>query len=103
VASILVMAQHGLLGDMHSPADLTYLADTVVLLRYFEFAGTIKKSISVVKKRSGSHENTIREFAVRDNRILVGEPLTDFQGILRGVPNFLGGSENMLETRSGIH
>ncbi|HKP94425.1 MAG TPA: ATPase domain-containing protein [Fibrobacteria bacterium] len=98
VASILVMAQHGLLGDMHSPADLTYLADTVVLLRYFEFAGTIKKSISVVKKRSGAHENSIREFAISDNRLVVGEPLTDFQGILRGVPNFLGGSDAILKT-----
>jgi circadian clock protein KaiC len=101
VASILVMAQHGLLGDMHSPADLTYLADTGVLLRYFEFAGAIKKSISVVKKRSGSHENSIREFAIRDNRLVVGEPLIEFQGILRGVPDFLGGSEDMLQSRSG--
>jgi circadian clock protein KaiC len=96
VASILVMAQHGLLGDMHSPADLTYLADTVVLLRYFEFQGMIKKSISVVKKRSGDHENSIREFNIQDNRLVVGEPLREFQGILRGIPNFLGGSEAIL-------
>jgi circadian clock protein KaiC len=96
VASILVMAQHGLLGDMHSPADLTYLADTVVLLRYFEFQGAIKKSISVVKKRSGDHENSIREFSISDNRLVVGEPLREFQGILRGIPNFLGGSDAIL-------
>jgi circadian clock protein KaiC len=96
VASILVMAQHGLLGDMHSPADLTYLADTVVLLRYFEFQGEIKKSISVVKKRSGDHESAIREFNIRDNRLVVGEPLREFQGILRGIPNFLGGSDAIL-------
>ncbi|MEO6096444.1 MAG: ATPase domain-containing protein [Fibrobacteria bacterium] len=99
VASILVMAQHGLLGDMHSPADLTYLADTVVLLRYFEFQGAIKKSISVVKKRSGEHENSIREFNIRDNRLVVGEPLREFQGILRGIPNFLGGSEDILRVQ----
>jgi circadian clock protein KaiC len=103
VASILVMAQHGLLGDMHSPADLTYLADTVVLLRYFEFQGTIKKSISVVKKRSGGHENSIREFSVQENRLVVGKPLRDFQGILRGIPNFLGGSEAILKEIPGEH
>ncbi len=102
VASILVMAQHGLLGDMHSPADLTYLADTVVLLRYFEFQGAIKKSISVVKKRSGGHENSIREFRFQDNRLEVGPPLRQFEGILRGVPNFLGGSDAMIkEQREG--
>lgn len=101
VASILVMAQHGLLGDMHSPADLTYLADTVVLLRYFEFQGAIKKSISVVKKRSGGHENSIREFSIQDNRLVVGKPLRDFQGILRGIPNFLGGSDAMLREDRG--
>jgi circadian clock protein KaiC len=104
VASILVMAQHGLLGDMHSPADLTYLADTVVLLRYFEFQGAIKKSISVVKKRSGDHENSIREFNIQDSRLVVGEPLREFQGILRGIPNFLGGSEAILrEQKEGAH
>ena len=102
VASILVMAQHGLLGDMHSPADLTYLADTVLLLRFFEFAGTIKKSISVVKKRSGHHESAIREFSIRDNRLVVGEPLTEFQGILRGIPNYLGGLESMLKGREQV-
>ncbi|MDB5105627.1 MAG: putative circadian clock protein KaiC [Fibrobacteres bacterium] len=96
IASILVMAQHGLLGDMHSPADLTYLADTVLLLRYFEFKGAIKKSIAVIKKRSGGHENSIREFMIRDNRLVVGEPLRQFQGILKGIPNFLGGSDAML-------
>jgi circadian clock protein KaiC len=101
VASILVMAQHGLLGDMHSPADLTYLADTVVLLRYFEFQGAIKKSISVVKKRSGGHENSIREFSIQDNRLVVGKPLHEFQGILRGIPNFLGGSDDILRGSRG--
>jgi circadian clock protein KaiC len=97
VASILVMAQHGLLGDMHSPADLTYLADTVLLLRYFEFAGNIKKCISVVKKRSGKHENSIRELTIHNNRLLVGPALTEFQGILKGIPMYLGGSDTMLK------
>jgi circadian clock protein KaiC len=98
VASILIMAQHGLLGEMRAPADLTYLADTVLLLRYFEYGGEIRKAISVVKKRSGSHEIAIREYMIRDNRIVVGSPLTDFQGILKGVPRFQGGPERMLKT-----
>jgi circadian clock protein KaiC len=96
VASILVMAQHGFLGEMHTPADLTYLADTVILLRYFEFAGLLKKAISVIKKRSGFHENAIREFAVRDNRLVVGAPLTEFRGVLKGVPDFIGGADDIL-------
>ena len=96
VASILVMAQHGFLGEMHTPADLTYLADTVILLRYFEFGGLLKKAISVIKKRSGFHENAIREFAVRDGRLVVGEPLKDFKGVLKGVPDFIGNADSIL-------
>ena len=96
VASILVMAQHGFLGEMHTPADLTYLADTVLLLRYFEYGGMLKKAISVIKKRSGIHENSIREFGIRDSRLVVGEPLKDFRGVLKGVPQFVGGPEEMM-------
>jgi circadian clock protein KaiC len=96
VASILVMAQHGFLGEMHTPADLTYLADTVILLRYFEYAGLLKKAISVIKKRSGFHENAIREFAIRDSRLVVGDPLTHFRGVLKGVPDYIGGPDSIL-------
>jgi circadian clock protein KaiC len=96
VASILVMAQHGFLGEMHTPADLTYLADTVILLRYFEFGGLLKKAISVVKKRSGAHENSIRELAIRDNRLIVGNPLKEFRGVLKGEPIYVGGEEGIL-------
>ncbi len=104
VASILVMAQHGFLGEMHTPADLTYLADTVLLLRYFEYGGMLKKAISAIKKRSGAHENSIREFAIRDNRLVVGEPLTQFQGVLKGVPQYIGGPEAILsEGREVLH
>jgi circadian clock protein KaiC len=101
VASILVMAQHGFLGEMHTPADLTYLADTVILLRYFEFGGLLKKAISVIKKRSGFHENAIREFAIRDSRIVVGEPLKEFRGVLKGVPNYIGGAEGIISSSFG--
>jgi circadian clock protein KaiC len=101
VASILVMAQHGFLGEMHTPADLTYLADTVILLRYFEFGGLLKKAISVIKKRSGFHENAIREFAVRDGRLVVGEPLREFRGVLKGVPDFIGGADDIFSAAKG--
>ena len=101
VASILVMAQHGFLGEMHTPADLTYLADTVLLLRYFEFAGLLKKAISVIKKRSGFHENAIREFGIRDGRLVLGEPLKSFRGVLKGVPDYIGDAGGMLSAGPG--
>ncbi len=88
--TFLTVAQHGLVGDMKSPVDVTYLADTVILLRYFEALGRVRRAISVVKKRTGSHEDTIREFMIGENGITLGEPLTGFQGILRGVPSLVG-------------
>jgi len=90
VTTFLTVAQHGLVGDMKSPVDVTYLADTVILLRYFEALGRVRRAISVVKKRTGSHEDTIREFMIGSNGITLGEPLTGFQGVLRGVPNLVG-------------
>lgn len=87
VATILVVAQHGVLGsNMISPVDVSYLADTVILLRYYELAGHIRKAISVVKKRSGEHERTIRPLSLSTNGIDVGEPLTEFRGVLTGTP-----------------
>jgi circadian clock protein KaiC len=88
--TFLTVAQHGLVGDMKSPVDVTYLADTVILLRYFEALGRVRRAISIVKKRTGSHEDTIREFMIGSNGIILGEPLTGFQGILRGVPSLVG-------------
>ena len=89
VASFLVMAQHGLLGkDMISPVDVSYLADSVLLLRYFEAEGQVKQAISVVKKRSGGHEHSIRELKL-DGGIQMGKPLLNFRGVLTGVPEFL--------------
>ena len=88
--TFLTVAQHGLVGDMKAPVDVTYLADTVILLRYFEALGRVRRAISVVKKRTGSHEDTIREFMIGGNGITVGEPLTSFQGVLRGVPALVG-------------
>jgi circadian clock protein KaiC len=88
--TFLTVAQHGMIGDMKAPIDLTYLADTVVLLRYFEAAGRVRRAMSVIKKRAGTHEDTIREFQIGHDGIRLGEPLHDFQGILRGIPTYVG-------------
>ena len=88
-STFLTVAQHGLVGDMKTPVDVTYLADTVILLRYFEATGRVRRAISVVKKRTGNHEDTIREFIIGANGITLGEPLIGFQGVLRGVPDLV--------------
>jgi circadian clock protein KaiC len=88
-ATFLTVAQHGLVGDMQTPVDVTYLADTVVLLRYFEAAGRVRRAISIIKKRTSKHEDTIREYRIGAKGITLGEPLTNFQGVLRGVPELL--------------
>ena len=88
--TFLTVAQHGLVGDMKSPVDVTYLADTVVLLRYFEAMGRVRRAVSVMKKRTGWHEDTIREFRIEaPDGFRLGEPLTEFQGVLRGVPTYI--------------
>jgi circadian clock protein KaiC len=89
-ATFLTVAQHGIVGDMKSPVDVTYLADTVIMLRYFEASGKVRRAVSVLKKRSGGHENTIREFSIDRNGLNVGMPLDKFYGVLRGVPQYLG-------------
>lgn len=90
VNTYLTVAQHGLVGDMKSPVDVTYLADTVVLLRYFEALGKVRRAVSIIKKRTGRHEDTIREFRISEKGLKLGEALSDFQGVLRGVPTFVG-------------
>ncbi|GBU16053.1 circadian clock protein KaiC [Methylobacterium sp.] len=91
VTTFLTIAQHGLVGDMKAPVDVTYLADTVILLRYFEALGRVRRAISVVKKRAGSHEDTIREYRIGSTGLAIGEPVQGFQGVLRGTPTFVGG------------
>jgi circadian clock protein KaiC len=90
VVTILTLAQHGFIGSMQSPVDVSYLADTVLLFRYFEYAGEIRQALSVVKKRSGPHERAIREVAFGKGGIVVGGPLKDFKGVLAGTPTFVG-------------
>ena len=102
VASILVMAQYGILGQgMFNPVDVSYLADTILLLRYFESGGAVHQAISVVKKRSGRHERTIRELQLGPDTIRVGRPLSEFQGVLTGVPSYVGPQAPLLEGCDG--
>ena len=96
-STFLTVAQHGLVGDMKAPVDVTYLADTVILLRYFEAAGRVRRAISVIKKRTGMHEDTIREYMIDTRGITIGPPLTGFQGVLRGVPSLAGGDSPLME------
>jgi circadian clock protein KaiC len=95
-STFLTVAQHGLVGDMKSPVDVTYLADTVILLRYFEAMGRVRRAVSVIKKRTGAHEDTIREYRIGAGGLSLGEPLDQFQGVLRGVPNFVGAAAPLL-------
>ncbi|HEY8002838.1 MAG TPA: ATPase domain-containing protein [Phenylobacterium sp.] len=94
--TFLTVAQHGLVGDMKAPVDVTYLADTVILLRYFEARGQVRRALSVIKKRSGPHEKTIREFEIGAHGLTVGPPLEGFHGVLRGVPNFVGDDSGLM-------
>ncbi|MET0708459.1 MAG: ATPase domain-containing protein [Tardiphaga sp.] len=89
-ATFMTVAQHGLVGDMKAPIDVTYLADTVILLRYFEASGSVRRAVSVIKKRTGNHEDTIREYRIDSRGLTIGAPLTEFQGVLRGVPIYSG-------------
>jgi circadian clock protein KaiC len=87
--TFLTVAQHGLMGEMKAPVDLTYLADTVVLLRYFEVTGEVRRALSIVKKRTSAHENTIREYRLTSEGLAVGPPLTNLHGVLRGTPTIV--------------
>lgn len=90
VLTILVLAQHGLVGPMDTPLDISYLSDAVIMLRYFEVGGTVRRALSVVKKRSGHHEHTIREFRLSSAGIRLGPPLKEFSGIFSGNPRYTG-------------
>jgi circadian clock protein KaiC len=98
VATLVIGAHQGLIGtNMITPVDASYLADAVILLRYFEAHGEVRMAISVVKKRGGEHERTIREFKLAGGNISIGEPLRDFRGVLTGVPVFQGSADGRSE------
>ncbi|MDB5942609.1 MAG: circadian clock protein KaiC [Ramlibacter sp.] len=90
VVTILILAQHGVLGDVRSDIDLSYLSDGILLFRFFEARGSLLKAVSVVKSRTTKHELTIREFRLGASGVQVGEALTDFEGVLTGVPSYRG-------------
>jgi circadian clock protein KaiC len=95
VVTILTLAQHGLIGSLQS-TDVSYLADAVMMLRFFEAHGDVKKAISVIKKRTGGHQTSIREFSFSETGLRVGPPLKEFQGVVTGTPTFHGKMERIL-------
>jgi circadian clock protein KaiC len=102
VNSIMTLVQHGIFGNpVAEPAEVSYLADTVILMRYFEFHGSVRQAVSVVKKRSGNHERTIRECRVGPGGLQVGKPLEDFQGVLTGVPSYTGAPDPLMSAGRG--
>jgi circadian clock protein KaiC len=88
VTTLLMMTQHGFVGANQVPIDVSYVADTVILLRYFEAVGEVRQAISVIKKRTGRHERTVRELRI-DSKLEIGEPLRDFRGVLTGSPEYI--------------
>jgi circadian clock protein KaiC len=100
IVTIMVLAQHGLLGHMQTPVDLSYLSDSIIMLRYFEAEGHVRRAISVLKKRSGKHEDAIREFQLTSEGLKVGPPLTQFSGILTGTPRFVMGQQPLMPKQS---
>lgn len=101
IVTILVLAQHGMIGHMASPVDLTYLSDAVIMLRFFEAGGKLRRALSVLKKRTGCHEETIREYRISSRGVAVGKALTEFQGVLTGVPTYIGVETNLFNEKSG--
>jgi len=97
VVTLLTLAQHGMMGpSMNSPIDVSFLADSVILLRFFEASGTVRQAISVVKKRRGAHERTLREMKIGASGMQIGEVLEEFQGVLTGVPRYRGKDAHLL-------
>ena len=104
VTVIMTLAQHGVVGWMTGPVGLSYLADTLILLRYFETAGEIRKAVSVPKKRGGQHESTIRQLSMDGAGLHVGDPLSAFRGVLTGIPEYVGteGQKLMAERDASV-
>ncbi|WEZ82127.1 ATPase domain-containing protein [Rhizobium sp. 32-5/1] len=99
IATLLLLANHGLVGQMNTQVDLTYLSDTVILVRYFEAQGRIRRAVSVIKKRTGTHEDTIREFTLSAAGLSVGKALDEFSGVLTGVPRYHGARDDLMGNR----
>jgi circadian clock protein KaiC len=102
VTTLMTVAQHGFVGSIDTPVDVSYLADTVLLFRYFEAAGEVRQALSVIKKRSGEHERTIRELVMKGGKITVGSVLTEFDGVLTGSPVFRGKFKTLQRLKSPL-
>jgi circadian clock protein KaiC len=102
VVTLLVLGQHGLLGDVRTEVDMSYLSDAILLFRYFEARGNLLKAVSMVKSRTSEHELSIREFRLGPGGLQVGEALTDFEGVLLGVTAYKGGIPLLGETGDGL-
>jgi len=98
VMTLLILGQHGLVGDVRSDVDLSYLSDTIILMRFFEAAGAVRRSLSVVKTRTSDHEPTIREFSLGPDGLTIGAVLHDFDGVLSGTPIYRGTTGALIET-----
>ena len=103
VTTLLVLGQHGLVGDVHADIDLSYLSDTILLFRYFEAQGQVRAAMSVVKSRTNAHERSIREFKLDSSGLRVGEALTDFQGVLSGLPSYRGNVDLLTSRQDADH
>ncbi len=99
VVTVMILAQHGMVGQMATPIDLTYVSDAVVLLRFFEAQGRVRRALSVLKKRTGPHDDAIREFRIDGQGLRVGLPLDQFRGVLTGVPTYQGGDTSLMKDR----
>lgn len=98
--TFLVAPQHGFVGTLESSLDISYLADTVIMTRFFEADGAVHNALSIVKQRNGAHEKTIREFTLGKGGVRVGQPLTRFHGVLTGTPQFSGGATELIPEKS---
>lgn len=100
IVTLLILGSHGVVGDLRVDIDLSYLSDNIIFMRFFEAAGEVRKAISVVKTRTSDHERTIREFRVGSGGLVLGEPLSNFSGVLGGTPTFVGDGGSLLRTQS---
>ena len=98
VVTFLINPQHGLLGSMATSLNISYIADSVILIRYFEAQGRLRKAISILKHRTGAHEDAIRELRIDSKGVRVGDPLVTFRGVLTGTPEYYG-EQNLMEER----
>ncbi|PRY06143.1 ATPase domain-containing protein [Paraburkholderia sp. BL25I1N1] len=100
VVTLLLLAQQGVLGDVENPVDLSFLSDTVLLLRFFEAAGQLRRAVTVIKRRTGAHDTAIHEFRLSGHGVEIGRPLRDLHGIFSGVPTYSGSPDNLIDDSS---